>query len=183
MSIKKAIIVSISSDIGFALCKHFIQQGVQVFGTYRTESGSVGDMKAMGAELVFCDFLDKVSVANACNFLSANCPQWDYLLLCSGMQEPIGLFDESCFDEWETSVQVNLLSQLHFIHHLLKYRDRENPLGPCVLSFAGGGTNNATLRYSAYTISKIALIKMTELLDAEYDDVRFVIVGPGWGKD
>ena len=46
--------------------------------------------------------------------------------------------------------------------------------------FAGGGTNSATVNYSAYTISKIALIKMCELLDAEVKDVRFTILGPGW---
>jgi NAD(P)-dependent dehydrogenase (short-subunit alcohol dehydrogenase family) len=51
--------------------------------------------------------------------------------------------------------------------------------GACVLLFAGGGTNDAPLNYSAYTISKIALIKMCELLDAEIPDTRFVIVGPG----
>jgi len=55
-------------------------------------------------------------------------------------------------------------------------------LGPIVLFFAGGGTNSATVNYSAYTISKIALIKMTELLDTEITDTRFVIVGPGWVK-
>lgn len=53
---------------------------------------------------------------------------------------------------------------------------------PSVLLFAGGGTNNATVNYSAYTISKIASIKMCELLDAEIADTRFVIVGPGWVK-
>jgi NAD(P)-dependent dehydrogenase (short-subunit alcohol dehydrogenase family) len=31
-------------------------------------------------------------------------------------------------------------------------------------------------------VSKIALTKMTELLDAEIPDTRFVIVGPGWVK-
>ena len=59
-------------------------------------------------------------------------------------------------------------------------RNMDNTLGPCVLFFAGGGTNAATANYSAYTISKIALIKMCELLDAEIPDVRFTIVGPGW---
>jgi len=38
------------------------------------------------------------------------------------------------------------------------------------------------VNYSAYTISKIALIKMCELLDAEIPDTNFVILGPGWVK-
>jgi len=44
------------------------------------------------------------------------------------------------------------------------------------------GIRNATVNYSAYTISKVALIKMCELLDAEIQDSRFTIVGPGWVK-
>jgi NAD(P)-dependent dehydrogenase (short-subunit alcohol dehydrogenase family) len=51
-----------------------------------------------------------------------------------------------------------------------------------VLFFSGGGTNNATTYYSAYTVSKIALIKMCELLDAELPGCRFMILGPGWVK-
>ena len=51
-----------------------------------------------------------------------------------------------------------------------------------MILFAGGGTNSATKYYSAYTISKIALIKMCELLSAEILDIRFSIVGPGWVK-
>ncbi len=43
-------------------------------------------------------------------------------------------------------------------------------------------SNHETKAVSAYTMSKIALIKMVELLDAEMPDVRFVSVGPGWVK-
>ena len=48
--------------------------------------------------------------------------------------------------------------------------------------FAGGGTNNSVVHYSSYTVSKIGLIKMCDLLDAEIPDTRFAIVGPGWVK-
>jgi NAD(P)-dependent dehydrogenase (short-subunit alcohol dehydrogenase family) len=48
------------------------------------------------------------------------------------------------------------------------------------MMFAGGGTNSAPESFSAYTVSKIALIKMVELLDAENPDFRFTILGPGW---
>jgi NAD(P)-dependent dehydrogenase (short-subunit alcohol dehydrogenase family) len=45
---------------------------------------------------------------------------------------------------------------------------------------AGGGTNSAMLNYSAYCVSKIGLIKMCELLDAEYEDLKIQIIGPGF---
>jgi NAD(P)-dependent dehydrogenase (short-subunit alcohol dehydrogenase family) len=51
-----------------------------------------------------------------------------------------------------------------------------------VIFFAGGATNSAIERYSAYTVSKIASIKMCELLDFEISDTKFTILGPGWVK-
>ena len=35
-------------------------------------------------------------------------------------------------------------------------------------------------RFSAYSVAKIALSKMVEYLDAENDNVKYVVVGPGW---
>jgi len=71
---------------------------------------------------------------------------------------------------------------MRLVRKLLPFRNIGNAFGPCVLFFAGGGTNNAVKNYSAYTISKIALIKICELLDAEIPDTRFSIIGPGWVK-
>ena len=47
---------------------------------------------------------------------------------------------------------------------------------------AGGGTNSAFKFYSAYCVSKIALIKMCELIDDEEPDIKIQIVGPGFVK-
>ena len=41
--------------------------------------------------------------------------------------------------------------------------------------WAGPGTNNAPKYYSAYITSKVAQIKMTELLDEEFDDLDITI--------
>jgi NAD(P)-dependent dehydrogenase (short-subunit alcohol dehydrogenase family) len=89
---------------------------------------------------------------------------------------------ECRFDDWEESVSANFTGQMRIIHELLPSRRIKTAPEPCVLLFAGGGTNNAPVNYSAYLISKIALIKMCELLDAEIPDTRFVIVGSGWVK-
>ena len=42
--------------------------------------------------------------------------------------------------------------------------------------------NMATANYSAYSVSKMALAKMVELLQFEIPEVRFTIIGPGWVK-
>lgn len=158
----------------------WLTHGWNVFGTYRTKSQIVDELDNQGAGLVHCDLLSVKSIRDACSSLRALCPQWDVLVLCPGTQDPVGAFAECGFDEWKESVKVNFTSQMRIVHELLPSRRINSVLEPCILFFAGGGVNNAPVNYSAYIVSKIALIKLCELLNAEISDTRFVIIGPGW---
>lgn len=177
-----AVIISAYSDIGTAMSKRWLKRGWQIYGTFRTQSDTMNELQRKGARLVCCDLSDSLSVHRACLKLRRLCPRWDILVMCPGMQEPIGSFEKNHFDEWEESIKVNFTAQMRIVHTLLPYRRLRTTLRPCVLFFAGSGTNNAPVNYSAYIVSKIALIKMCELLDAEIPDTRFVIIGPGWVK-
>ena len=179
---ERAIIVSASSDIGYALGQQWLDRGREVYGTYRTASPQVDELQARGSRLVLCDLASRSSTLEACETLRAACPSWDILAVCAGLQEPICPFLDVEFGAWETSVMVNFVSQLRVVRELLPTRRREATREPTVLLFAGGGPNKATVNYSAYAVSKVALVKMCELLDAEIHDTCFVIVNPGWVK-
>ena len=175
------IILSISSDIGFALANDWIEKGYNVSGTYRNYSDKCKDLELMGVELIECDLENLVSTEDAIsNFIKKE--GWDVLVLAAGTQDPVSSFEDCKFNQWENSIMANFTGQLRFLHGMLPNRNIKKNLTPSVLFFAGGGTNNATLNYSAYTISKIASIKMCELLDAEILDTSFTILGPGWVK-
>lgn len=174
-----AVILSISSDIGYNLAMRWLGQGLRVSGTYRTESSRLRLLENAGADLVWCDLQEAESVSNSANRLVQGTSQpWTRLVLAAGSQNPIGLFGDTLFDEWSKSLEINFLNQLRFLHTLVSI---SRPSGR-VLLFAGGATNRATTHYSAYTISKIASIKMVELLAAEYPEACFSVLGPGWVK-
>lgn len=153
-----------------------------MFGTYRTYSQKVSDLMSHEMPLVPCDLAKRQSILDACSALRRLCPQWDVLALCPGLPDPISPFIRVDFDAWEESVMVNFVGQLRIIRELLPMRRLGSSMGPVVVLFAGGGPNKATVNYSAYAVSKVALIKICELLDAEIPDTRFVIVNPGWVK-
>lgn len=176
------IMVSASSDIGFALSERLLDRGMRMFGTFRRKSRNTERLKERGMQLVACDLSDRRSILDACAELRLCCDAWDVLVQCSGLQDPICPFAETDFDAWERSVSVNFSGPLQTVRELLPRRRPNARLEPIVLFFAGGGPNKATLNYSAYSVSKVALIKMTELLDAEMPDVRFVTLNPGWVK-
>lgn len=104
-----------------------------------------------------------------------DCP-WDLLVCCYGTLEPIDKFWDTADAEWEAAFQANLFLPLRQVKVLYPWH---NSSGASVCFFSGAGANGPAPTYSAYCVSKIALTKMVECLDAESDDCRFFILGPG----
>lgn len=180
---KKAIVISASSDIGVALARHWASLGWEICGTYRTDSPAVKEMRSHSNIHLFpCDLLNPESIKQATQQIIAFLCSWDIVVFAAGTLSPIGSFHSVNFQEWEDGIRANFLGSLSLLHALLPFRNHSSQADPVVLFFAGGGTNHSVKNYSCYTISKIALIKMVELLDAEIPDTRFCIVGPGWVK-
>ena len=170
-----AIIIGISSDIGRELAVRFVADGWAVSGTFRAKAGIDG--LPSGVRLTPCDMRSRDSVAAALDALGQYSLNWDVLVVAVGTEEPIGTFWECDADAWDENVLVNALTPLRIVRDLYPMR---NPAGkPSVAFFSGAGTNSAAPAYSAYCASKIFLIKMCELLDAESPDTSFFIIGPG----
>jgi short-subunit dehydrogenase len=176
------IIVSVSSDIAFELAANWLKNGDKLIGTYRNWNKNLDELsKYPNLTLIKLNF-DHKKDFNKLFRLVKKLGKWSVLVIASGRQEPIGNFENIIFSEWLDGVKVNFLDQLKIVHLLLPMKTKKTENGPTVLFFAGGGTNNSVNNYSAYTISKIGLIKMCELLSTEVPNVKFSIVGPGWVK-
>lgn len=169
------IVLGIGSDIGRELAVRFAADGWMVSGTFRTRSGL--DSFPDGVRLTPCDLTSPNSVAAALDVFRRDGPNWDVLVVAAGTEEPIGTFWECEPDAWEENIRVNALAPLRFVRGLYPVRNTSGT--PSVAFFSGSGTNNAVPAYSAYCASKILLIKMCELLDAESRDTSFFIIGPG----
>jgi len=172
-----SVVISASSDIGSAICADWRSSGEEVIATYRS-SDSIGELKALGVSLHRCDLSSSRSLANWIRQLPHVLARrkWNKLALSAGTLNPVGLFGQSNFRQWRDSIEVNFLAQVEILHAMLPFAKA----GAKIMFFAGGGTNTAVPRYSAYTLSKIASVKLCELLDAEYPDLTFFSLGPGW---
>jgi NADP-dependent 3-hydroxy acid dehydrogenase YdfG len=173
---KTAIIISANSDIAYHLCLRLLNDGWKIYGTYRKHDNNTESLIEKSVSMHKMDLSDKNSVHDSIENLKVRCKGWDLLLNATGTQSPVGMFIDNDFEEWSESIHINFIEQVRIIHSLLCIRNDNST----VLFFAGGGTNNAVLSYSAYTISKIASIKVCELLDAEIKNTKFAIIGPGW---
>lgn len=176
MSGLRVLIVAAGSDIGAHLVEHYLQQGAEVAGTYRSRDERIDQMEQRGAKMFALDIGSAVQVKAFAAQLAATGFIWDVLISAPGLLDPIGNFFTLDFDAWENSVMTNSTSQLRVLHAVHGLRGSQ----PKIIFFAGGGTNSAFDNYSAYCIGKLSLIKMTELLDSECPDLQVSIIGTGW---
>jgi NAD(P)-dependent dehydrogenase (short-subunit alcohol dehydrogenase family) len=181
-SVRHGIIIGASSDIGLALSRHFLESGFSILGSFRKSSFELEELRSKFTGLIQSDFSDSSSVDQLVQSIKSLAFRWDFIIVCPATMQPIGKFKSCQIDDWEQSIKINFLSQLRLLHGVLPLKQNFGTQLPTVIFFAGGGTNSAPLNFSAYTISKIALIKAVELLDAENEEVCFTILGPGWIK-
>jgi len=174
--VKTALILGITSDIGHELAIRLVRDGWEVIGTCRT-SAKPRNSEVEPWTLIPCDFSTAKSVDQAIRSFLTKRSRWALVVVAVGSEEPIGPFFECDSSDWERGLHINALAPLRFLKGIHDSRDLSDE--PCVAFFSGSGTNKAVPAYSSYCVSKILLIKMCELLDAECSDTNFFIIGPG----
>jgi len=176
---KKIIIFGINSDIGSNVARFFLKkkQKVKMVGTFRKKEPSIILENKNYLEYIQCDFIKSKDLNKLRKFLKRKKFNWDIIFSSIGTTEPIGRFFDLKFKDWKRSININMISQLEAIHKIYPMRNKKKNCN--IIFLAGGGTNNPFRYYSSYTVSKIGLIKMCELLDDEYKNLNVFILGPG----
>jgi short-subunit dehydrogenase len=175
---KKIIIISISSDFGCSIYSNYLKSNI-IIGTYRRLNKNLLSIsKNNNLFLKKVNLTKSNSIKNFCNYILKYHKDWTHIIFCNGDLNPIEKFTKVKFEKWKNSLQINFLSTINILNLILKHNKRKRKL----LFFAGNGTNNAVEYYSSYTLSKILLIKFTELLDYEEKNIDVAILGPGWIK-
>jgi NAD(P)-dependent dehydrogenase (short-subunit alcohol dehydrogenase family) len=168
-------IAGIDSELGGLIGDHLEALGWSVYGTTRRPE-SVSD------SIFYLEAEDLNSIEESVVTFLNKTSDWDLVIIAIGMLNPIGKLTEINFDLWRASIEINFVNQIYLLKTLLKYSTPVGKKKRKILTFAGSGTNSAPINFSAYTISKIALIKSTEILAAEFPNYVFLSVGTGWMK-
>lgn len=172
-------ISSITSDIGLHCARRYAAEGREIYGTYRSTK-LLPDLDFIPRDrLYFANLKQPATVDEAAAAFLATGKKWDTFMSCAAHPSPLQAFFEADFDEWSGGVHVNAIEQLRQLHAIGKSMATG---GADAIFYAGPATNSAVTNFSALALSKIMLIKMCELLDAENPDLNVFIVGPGWTR-
>jgi len=171
----KYLIISGSSDIGTSIINNIGRKNEIIFTYNKTRPRELKRFSSLKLNILsrssIKEFIKKKIINN-----------WDCLVFLPASQEPIGAFNRTASEDWAKSINLNFTNQMYLLRELLEKKSNKRDFINSVIFWAGGGVNDAPKNYSAYIVSKVAQIKMVELLDNEIDNIKFSIIGPGWVK-
>jgi len=180
---KTAIITGGSRGIGKILTKSFLCEGARVAIAARSEkeiSETVQELRSEGQLIgIPADVNRKEEVRNLMTRTLAHFDTLDILVNAAGVQGPIGPFIEINFDEWVSNIQTNLIGTVFCCRSVLPEMIRQKR--GKIINFSGGGANNSRPCFSAYGVSKAAIVRFTEILSDEVKDFHIQVnaVSPG----
>lgn len=182
---KLALITGGSGGIGRVLASHFVSHGARVCILGRDPAKISAALKELNASSpgsvlgIRCDVSDRRSVERTVRMTTRKLGGMDILVNCAGIQPPIGKFAEVDLSEWEHNLQVNLLGSVYCCKAVIPvFRERG---GGTIVNFSGGGATSSRSNFSAYAVSKAAVVRFTEVLAEELrgTNIRVNAIAPG----
>ena len=127
-----------------------------------------------------CDISNEKDVLEFVSDVSKDHDCVDVLINCAGLFGAIGRFDQTDSTEWKETIDINLfgtyLLAKHFLPLLLKSDIKK------MINFSGGGAFGTFPNYSAYAVSKAAVVRLSENMANELEKlgVQVNCIAPGF---
>ncbi len=179
-----AVVTGGGRGIGQAIAFLFAQEGAQLLLTARTENElaqTARQIEGAGgcAEYLVADVSAQADVARVVEHGLARFGHIDILVNCAGTYGPIGPLAEIEVEAWIKAVQVNLFGTFMMcravLPHMIERRSGK------LINFSGGGAASPLPRFSAYGVSKAAVVRLTETLAQEVKafNIQVNAIAPG----
>ncbi len=181
---KSAIVTGAGRGIGQAIAFRFAQEGARLLIAARTESElqhTVREIERAGgcADYLAANVSERADVARVVERALARDGHIDILVNCAGVYGPIGPLAEIDVGAWIKAVQVNLFGTFMMCRAVLPNMI-ERRHGK-IINFSGGGAASPLPRFSAYGVSKAAVVRLTETLAQEVKEFNIQVnaIAPG----
>lgn len=174
-----AVITGSTRGIGRAIAERYGQAGAQVvISSSKPDAVEqvVAELSARGIQCIgqACDVSDQAQVQN---LLQRTLNEWnrvDIWVNNAGIAGPFGYTLDIPYAVWERVWRVNVQGTYNgcvtALPHMLERRSGQ------IINLSGGGARRAQRFLTAYSVTKAAIVRMSEGLAREYKDKRFLSI-------
>ena len=180
---KKIVISAGASGIGWATAKVCISRGAQVFLCDINDKliGKINKIKKYKNKIFAyeCDASNENEVINFFSKILKKTKKIDALINNIGISGPTGTLEKIDSEEWERTLQVNVVSHFYFTKQAIPII-KKNKKGSIINLSSGAGIMGFPLR-SPYAASKWAIVGLTKTLAMELGKfkIRVNAICPG----
>ena len=181
---KNVILTGAGRGIGQVIAEIFAEEGATIALLSRTKEEleeTLGLVKSKSPLSFICvtDISDEKQIREAYSKIKCKFSSIEVLINNAGVQGPIGKFHENDFQTWEQNIHINLFGTALLTHLVLPEMIRQ--MSGKIINMSGGGSTSPRPNFSAYAVSKTAIVRFTETLAEEYRDHNIDInaVAPG----
>ena len=181
---KVSIITGGGRGIGKAIATAFAREGSSLVLVSRTWEELEGTKKGLisftsRVETFPADVSNEKDVESLVNFTLENFGTISILVNCAGIYGPIGPATDVDTKKWVEAININLGGTFMCIKAVLPTMIR-NRKGK-IINLSGGGAVFPLPRFSAYSASKAAVVRLTETLAKEVEEYNIDInaIAPG----
>ena len=181
---KHILITGGTGGIGKFISKALIEDGyyLSIVGRKQKNFNFMIDEMEIDKNIQFikADVSDNIQVMEIYNKLNSTRYSLYGLINMAGVQSPIGEFVNNSLDEWSNNMLINLFGTVNMVHGFINI-DARLKKNRKIINFSGGGATSPRTNLSAYSISKIGVVKFTEILGLELSNKNMDInvIAPG----
>ncbi|MEE8346169.1 MAG: SDR family oxidoreductase [Dehalococcoidia bacterium] len=182
---KVSIITGGSMGIGRAVAKAFLDEGSHCVLAARGEPAlvkTVDELVTIGPQvrLFPTDVASEQSVQSLVDFTVEEFSAVDILVNCAGILGPIGPSTDVDSGEWWETLEINLRGT-YLCNRLVAHEMIRQGRGGKIINLSGGGAASPRPRFSAYAVSKAAVVRFTETLAEETKQygIDINVIAPG----
>jgi len=181
-----AVITGGSKGIGREIAIAFAREGCSVVLVARGEAAlrqTASDIKKeTGKEvMVFAlDVTDTSALLLMVQSITATLGQIHILVHAAAAVGPIGAFEDNDPEDWEQTMMANIMGTYHVARAVIPSMIAHKR--GVIITFAGGGAFGARARFSAYSVSKAAVVRLTDAMSQELQPYGITVNGISPGQ-